>query len=633
MAWLPKPPADFRRKCRALTEDPQDAGNALALLASFALDESQLVQLAGAITRLRELAVPLDPLTRFTLGIVGNGNLDPLLPALVASAARHGIALDCVKADFGQTMQEALNPESRINVARPDAVLLALDARGLPLGAGAGAYDRDSAAASIGGAVAYVRELRRAFRERVGAICIVQTLAPLPETVFGEFDVTVPGTMRSLCAGFNAALIEDLRNTGDLVLDIAALASSVGLGTWHSPTQWNIGKFCFDAAVLPLYADHVCRIIGALRGKSKKCLVLDLDNTLWGGVIGDDGLDGIVLGQGSGAGESFLEVQRTALALRERGVILAVSSKNNDESARAAFRDHPEMLLREHHIAVFQANWNDKATNIASIARELALGVDAMVFLDDNPVERGLVRQMLPQVAVPELPENAALFARTLAAAGYFETIAFSEDDRKRAGYYEDNSRRAALAQQAGDVDAYLASLRMQIYFKPFDSAGRSRISQLINKSNQFNLTTRRYTEAEVAAFEHDPHVLTLQVRLVDAFGDNGMIGVVVCKPSEPGDWEIDTWLMSCRVLGRGVERMVLREILHHARLRRISRLVGVYLPTAKNAMVCDHYKRFGFELLTADASGKTTWGLETSTEIEAAQMTVDRGTFAFAVH
>jgi FkbH-like protein len=372
----------------------------------------------------------------------------------------------------------------------------------------------------------------------------------------------------------------------------------------------------------------VCRLLAAIRGKSRKCLVLDLDNTLWGGVIGDDGLEGIVLAQGDSTGEAFLDVQRAALELRDRGIVLAVSSKNEDAVARAPFVSHPEMLLREHHVAVFQANWNDKATNIAAIAQELSLGIDSLVFLDDNPVERGLVRQMLPAVAVPELPEDPALYARTLAAAGYFESVTFSAEDRKRADFYQDNSRRVALQSRVGDLDAYLESLDMEIVFRPFDATGRSRITQLINKSNQFNLTTRRYTEPEVAAWEADPEAFTLQVRLLDAFGDNGMISVVICRRGSAARWEIDTWLMSCRVLGRRVEQMVLRELLLHARERGIETLVGTYLPTAKNAMVKDHFEKLGFTLASRDASGGTTWELDTRTEIAPAPMRVDRAGF-----
>lgn len=595
-------------------------------LAGYALDESQLRQLAARIEMLRAEGRSLAPLAPLRLGLLGNATLEPLVPALIATAARHGVDLECTKADYAQTLQEALSPDSLTNRAKPDAVLLALDHRGLPLRAAI--HDPQAASSGVADSIAFLESLRRGFRTHAGALSILQTLPALPESTFGSLDRSVPGTLRSLAATFNAALVESVKDTQDLLFDVAALAQTVGLANWHSPSQWNIGKFAFDAQFLPLYADHVGRILGALRGKSRKCLVLDLDNTVWGGVIGDDGLEGIVIGQGDATGEAYLDVQRAALDLRDRGIVLAVSSKNADDIARSAFRQHPEMLLRENHIAVFQANWNDKATNITAIATELSLGVESMVFLDDNPAERALVRKMLPQVAVPELPEDPALYARTLAAAGYFETIAFSEEDRKRADFYQDNARRVILQTQAGDIDSYLASLEMKIVFRPFDATGRSRIAQLINKSNQFNLTTRRYSEADVAVFEADPKLFTLQVRLIDSFGDNGMISVVICRPGTKSAWEIDTWLMSCRVLGRRVEQMVLREILTHARARGIEKLVGRYLPTEKNVLVRDHYAKLGFRLLDTAPNGATTWELKTSAEIAPAPMSVDRDGF-----
>jgi len=628
LAWLPRAPADFRLRCRAVTES-EDAGRAVAALAQHALDENQLRRLAGVIVDLRTKGNSLAPLAPFRLALLGNATLEPLVPALIASAARHGIALECVEADFAQTVQEALAPDSRVNRAKPDAVLLALDHRGVPLGAPPG--DADAAVASVADAVGFVGSLRAALRANGGAISIVQTLAPQAEAVFGSFDRAVPGTPRSLVSAFNSALIESLADTQDVLFDLAALAETVGLANWHSPKQWNVAKLSFDARMLPLYADHVGRILGALRGKSRRCLILDLDNTVWGGVIGDDGLEGIVIGQGDATGEAFLDVQRAALALRERGVVLAVSSKNDDHVARNAFLKHPDMLLREDHIAVFQANWNDKATNIAAIAQELSLGLDAMVFVDDNPVERGLIREMLPQVAVPELPDDPALYARTLAAAGYFEAIAFSAEDRKRADFYRDNARRVALRGQVGDLDAYLASLEMKIVFAPFDATGRSRIAQLINKSNQFNLTTRRYDELAVAAFEVDADAFTLQVRLIDRFGDNGMISVVICRAVAPDAWEIDTWLMSCRVLGRRVEQMVLREISRNARERGIRTLIGAYIPTERNAMVRDHYAKLGFQPAGELPSGGATWEFDTSVEVEAAPIEVDRSGFAYS--
>jgi FkbH-like protein len=247
-----------------------------------------------------------------------------------------------------------------------------------------------------------------------------------------------------------------------------------------------------------------------------------------------------------------------------------------------------------------------------------------MVFVDDNPVERNLVRRMLPEVAVPELPEDPALYARTVAAAGYFEAIVFSDEDLKRADFYQDNAKRVELQKAAGDLDAYLKTLNMEITFQPFDETGRARISQLINKSNQFNLTTRRYTEAEVGEAEHDPSCFTLQVRLSDVFGDNGMISVIICRPAAASDWQIDTWLMSCRVLGRGVERAVLRQILSRAQARGIQRLVGVYRPTDRNKLVEHHYSNLGFAQTGTEADGTTHWELAVEgTHVEEAPMTV----------
>ena len=625
LAWLPKPPADFRSQCRAALTSARPAEEVMRL-AGYALDETQLQQLAAVIRTLNSAEQPPAPLTRFKLGLVSNATLEPLIPALVGSAARHGIALQCVAASFGQSAQEALQPDSLINREKPDAVLLALDYRGLPLTPGT--HDAQTASSMVADAVAWLRTLRTAFRTHGNALSIVQTIAPPPETLFGSFDRCVPGTLHALAPALNTALVDDVRATHDVLFDVASLAETVGVANWNAPTQWHLAKFAFDARFLPLYADHVARILGALRGKSRRCLILDLDNTVWGGVIGDDGLEGIVIGQGDATGEAYLDVQSAALALRDRGIVLAVSSKNDDAVARSAFLRHPEMLLRENHVAVFQANWNDKATNIKAIASELSLGLDAMVFLDDNPVERDLIRKMLPDVAVPELPDNPALYARTLAAAGYFESVAFSEEDRRRSEFYEANARRVALAHTATDLGAYLASLKMEIVFRPFDAMGRARIAQLVNKSNQFNLTTRRYSELEIAECESDPARFTLQVRLLDAFGDNGMISVVICRPRSATDWEIDTWLMSCRVLGRGVEQMVLREILHHARANGIKRLIGVYRPTDRNRMVADFYSKFGFDFCDQDAAGTTTWELDTAVEIEAAPMTVTRAGF-----
>ena len=610
LAWLPAPPHDFSSRLKALPEAPDPIGSEIVSLAQHALDLNLLTRLAKAITRASAAGKSLNPLAPLRLAVLANSTIDLIVPALTATAARHGIALEVVQPAYDQVTQEALTPDSVVNRSRPDAVLFVLDYRALPLSLCLG--DPAASEAGVQGALGYLKMLADGIKAHSKAVCIFQTVAPPVDAVFGNLDRGLPGTLRHMIGEFNNRLAQMVCGTGDLILDVAALAETVGLANWHNPQQWNLGKLPFSDDLIPLYADHVGRILAALRGKSRRVLVLDLDNTVWGGVIGDDGLEGIRVAQGDAVGEAHLEVQKMALNLRKRGILLAVASKNNDDVARAPFQQHPEMLLKLDHIAVFQANWSDKATNIQAIADELGLGLDAMVFLDDNPVERGLVRRLLPQVAVPELPQDVSGYARTLAAAGYFEAVAFTPDDLQRAAFYQENARRVALQNRVTGAEAFLDSLDMTITFQPFNCVGRARIVQLINKSNQYNLTTRRYTEPEVAAMEQDEAVFTLQVRLSDTFGDNGMISVVICCPNgEPSTWEINTWLMSCRVLGRKVEHMVLREILGHARRSGIRRLRGLYIPTPRNKLVEEHYAKLGFARIAEEPSGATRWELQ----------------------
>lgn len=624
LAWLPKPPPDFSLRCQELAKDAAEFGKKTRLLANHALNEQQLSRLGRAIQSARRAGVSLAPLVPFRLGLIGNGTLDLIVPVLVATAARHGFALECIIAGYDQFLQEALQPDSMLNTARPDAVLLAIDHRGLSLQPCPG--HEHAASASIDAALELLASIRAGIARNSGAVCMVQTLAAPPEGLFGSFDRALSGTTRNLVDRVNRNICESILESTDMLLDVAGIAETVGLADWHSPAQWNLAKLPFADAYVPLYAEHVARLIGAMRGKSRRCLVLDLDNTVWGGVIGDDGLEGIQIAQGDATGEAFLSVQQLALGLRARGVVLAVSSKNTDAVARRPFNEHPDMLLKQDHIAVFQANWDDKATNIRAIAKELALGLDSLVFLDDNPVERELIRREIPEVGVPELDSDPASYARTLAAAGYFEATNFSDEDRSRADMYQANARRLTLQGQTTDLRSYLRSLEMRIVFESFDRTTRARVTQLINKSNQFNLTTRRYTESQVEQLELDPSVMTLHARLLDRFGDNGIICVVICRLSRPDTWTIDTWLMSCRVLGRCVEQAVLAEILLRARGANISTLEGVYLPTERNDMVREHYAKLGFARTEDGADGSSRWELGADVELGDLPMTVERG-------
>ena len=569
MSWLEAAPDDFRERARALRKEIRgergdDLGMRIYSLANHALDESQLVRLARLAAEGYKSGLAMEPFSALKLGVFGDGALSLIAPAIAGTALRHRLMIDTFVGEFNRALIDALDPSSPARTAGLDMALIVSDARVLALDQAAAS--REAASEKVERAFEQLRQTVEGLRPSVASAIFVQTVAPPLEPLVGSFDRIEAGSPLSMIAAFNQRVAEWAAEGSIVLVDIAHLAECVGLETWDDPGQWHASKLGFAPSLLPVYADVVARTIAAVRGLSRKCLVLDLDNTLWGGVIGDDGLGGIQLGQGSATGEAYLAVQRMALALRARGVILAVCSKNEEANARAPFREHPDMLLKEDHIAVFQANWTDKAANLRAIAETLNIGVDALVFLDDNPAERMQVRRQLPLVGVPELPNDPALYPRTLAAAGYFEAVTFSKEDRERAEMYQANAQRAAALIASGDIGAYLASLGMVCTISFVDDVARARVAQLINKSNQFNLTTRRYSEGELIAAIHDPARHVVQVRLVDRFGDNGIIAVLIADRKADA-WEIDTWLMSCRVLGRRVEEACLAHLAVAARL------------------------------------------------------------------
>ena len=604
LSWLPSPPSDFRTRRTALRRrlakdgSPDGLWDELKALVGYALDEAQLGQVAALVEDLGDRA---DVPRALSIAVVGDGTLSLLGRPLAASALRRDLRLSVVPTEYGMAMNDATNPGSEVHRLRPDFVLIACDRR--MLGLDRTLPTKAEAEERVEAAFQTIRTLAERFRPSAQRAVLVQTVPPPLDPLFGSFDVQGLASPYGQVTALNDRLVRWASESGAVIVDAARLASSVGLDRWEDPVQWHNSKLPFAFGLIPLYADFVARTLGAIMGKSRKCLVLDLDNTLWGGVIGDDGLAGIVLGQGSALGEAYVAIQQMALDLRRRGVILAISSKNEDDAARSPFRRHSEMVLKEEHIAAFHANWIDKAANLKVIAETLNIGLDSLVFLDDNPAEREQVRRELPAVAVPELPASAALYPRALMAAGYFDAVAFGDEDRGRADQYLANQHRQALQASATDLEGYHRSLQMVCTITPFNAEGRSRIAQLTNKSNQFNLTTRRYSEQEIAQVEADPAQHAIQVQLSDTFGNNGMISVVIAH-KQPREWIIDTWLMSCRVLGRRIEEAVLAHLADAAAKASAERLVGKYIPTGKNRMVEEHYAKLGF-VRAEDRTGK----------------------------
>jgi FkbH-like protein len=401
------------------------------------------------------------------------------------------------------------------------------------------------------------------------------------------------------------------------ILSLDERVQQDGLLSWFAPSLWHRAKQEVTPAAAPFYGELVLRIIDAQRGNSSKCLVLDLDNTLWGGVIGDDGLTNIELGQGSAGGEAFVAFQTWVKALSQRGVILAVCSKNDERNALEPFEKHPDMVLRRDDIAAFVANWDDKAANIRRIALNLNIGIDSLVFVDDNPFERNIVRRELPMVKVPELPEDPSFWATRIADAGYFEALDITKEDIDRRQLYQAAKVLSDGVVPTTDVEGYLKSLNMRLIWSRFTPVAMKRVTQLINKTNQFNLTTCRYTDAETAAMLEDPSVLGLHLRLIDRYADHGIISVIIGRDGGDGELDIDTWLMSCRVLGRGIEQASLAVLAAEARRSGFRTLVGHYRPTRKNDMVRDHYLGLGFKS-RATNDGLTSWHLQLEDQVFA---------------
>ena len=346
---------------------------------------------------------------------------------------------------------------------------------------------------------------------------------------------------------------------------------------------------------IPYVASRVVDIIAAIKGQFKKCLILDLDNTVWGGVIGDDGLEGIELGHGLGIGKAFTEFQMWVKKLKQRGIIICVASKNNEDTAKEPFEKHPDMVLKLDDIAVFQANWETKVDNIRTIQGILNIGFDSMVFLDDNPFERNMVRENIPGITVPELPEDPAMYLEYLYSLNLFETASYSNADKDRTKQYQVEAKRVSLSKTFTNEADFLKSLDMVSTVSGFTKFNIPRVAQLSQRSNQFNLRTIRYTEGDIAALAEDPDCIDLSFTLEDKFGDNGLIAVIIMKKQDEETLFVDTWFMSCRVLKRGMENFTLNTMVECAKKKGFKRIVGEYVPTPKNKMVELHYPNLGF--------------------------------------
>ena len=443
--------------------------------------------------------------------------------------------------------------------------------------------------------VEYIKEVHNRINSNVNTKILQFNFIEINDGVFGSYGNKVPVSFIYQIKKLNYLLNEYAATAKNVfIIDLSSLAVKYGYDFILNEKYFYSAKMALSIEILPHAAKAVIDVIKAVSGSIKKCVILDLDNTLWGGVIGDDGLGGIQIGE-LGAGHAFSDFQAYFLELKKRGIVLAVCSKNNEDTAKEPFNKHPEMVLKLSDIAVFVANWEDKASNIKYIKETLNLGYDSFVFIDDNPFERNLVKSVLPDVTVPDMPEDPALYLSYIRSLNLFETASYSSEDISRTEQYQAEIGRKSLEASYSNIDDYLQSLEMQAEAKAFDEFHYSRIAQLTQRSNQFNLRTIRYTEADIEKISKDDSYLTIYFTLKDKFGDHGLISVVIMQKVGNETLFIDTWLMSCRVLKRGMEEFIINKILDTAKKNGYKTVQGEYIKTPKNAMVEKIYSKLGF--------------------------------------
>lgn len=537
--------------------------------------------------------IPADKPFDTKIAVLGDTATQFLVTALKGCAFSRGINADIYEAEYNQIFPEIVDDNSGLYGFAPNYTLIYMSSEmlfdefcKLPLS------QKTSFAETVASRI--VGQWNK-IESRLSCRIIQYNFVENNDMLFGNFGAKTPASYIFQLRKLNVLLMEAAAADKSVyIADLSSLQNTCGREKTYADKYYYSARLAISMDMLPYAADSVVDIISALSGKFKKCVVLDLDNTLWGGVIGDDGINNIQIGE-LGTGRAFSDLQKWLKELKNRGIILAVCSKNNEDTAKEPFEKHPEMVLRLDDIAMFVANWEDKASNIRFIQQTLNIGMDSIVFIDDNPFERNLVRELVPGITVPELPEDPAQYLTFLKSQNLFETTSFSNEDADRTSQYQAEARRAQLQQSFTSIDDYLESLEMVGTAKPFDAFHTPRISQLTQRSNQFNLRTVRYTEAEIAEIAASDKYLTLYFTLRDKFGDHGLISVVILEKQDEALF-VNEWLMSCRVLKRTVEELIVNTMIKTAADNGFSRVIGEYIPTAKNSMVKDIYEKMGFK-------------------------------------
>lgn len=553
---------------------------------------------ASYLAAARRLAAYTGPgLEPHRLGVLATFTFELLAPYLAVEGARRGLALTTAVAPFGQLEQQALDPASALYAGAPTVVVIAARLEDLApdLVDGFVALSAAEVERAVAAYVARLVAVARAVRERSGARIVVWNQPPLQALAAGLADGGLASSQQAMVAGLSRALVVACAEIpGASVFDAARVATEVGLAQWFDAKLFHLARCPLSGAAQIAVARRLARHLRALTRPPCKVLVLDLDNTLWGGVLGEEGPGGIALGDAY-PGSAYKAFQRVVRSYRDRGVLLAIASKNNPAEVDELLATHAEQLLRRDDFAALQVHWNDKASSLRAIAAALNVGVDALAFFDDNPVERAWVREQLPEVTVIDVPADPLGYPAALEASGAFDALALTDEDRARAAQYRAEAARQELAATAGSVEDFLRALEMRVAIGAIDAATAPRVVQLLAKTNQFNVTTRRHDAAALAALLAQDGAIGLWMRVTDRYGDHGLVGVALAVPEEGAAYRLDSFLMSCRVLGRQAEHALIHVLGQRIRARGGRELRGELIPTKKNAPAAALFPSTGF--------------------------------------
>jgi FkbH-like protein len=565
---------------------------------------SAYLQAARSLGRFAEELRPV------RVALLGTFTIEPLIPFLQVESARMGYAADVYVAPLNAIQQELFSPDSGCAKHRADIVFIAalLEDVSPALAIEYSAMNGIEVEQAIDRVVGDLQSALNAFRHHSSSAVVLQTF-PLPaHALFGIGEAMADASQTSAIRRLNAKLIEMAKTlSGVFVLDMDRLAAEVGYESWHDSKTWYLARAPLSVRALRALAVVQTRYIRALTASARKCLVLDLDNTLWGGVIGESGLAGIKLGH-TFPGNVYRDFQRAVLQLHQQGVILAINSKNNPGDVEEVFRSHPDMILRRDHFSAVRVNWQPKPKNMVEIADELRIGLDALVFVDDDDAECALMRQSLPQVLTLDACHDPSSRLHLLRNTTVFEKLSLTSEDRRRGELYQAQSQREEWRQSAASLDDFFAGLEMEADIRAVDTFSEPRVADLIQKTNQFNLTTRRYSPVELASILKNPAYAAFSVRVTDRFGDNGIVGVAILERTAERA-RVDTLLLSCRVIGRHVETALLAFVAEWAEGQGVALLEGEFIPTAKNAPAADFYDRHGFRKASSEGAA-TRWVL-----------------------